>query len=120
MIKPPGWCPNAIPTLKGWKHHVRPEILKPAKLTQEQIDEYNGDTAQVLIEAEPAPIAPTATMLSSNDKIYVDVDDIDTDNMEGMSKAELEEVGREHGIELDRRKSRKTLIDTLKGAMLKD
>jgi hypothetical protein len=37
-----------------------------------------------------------------------------------MSKAELEEVGREHGIELDRRKSRKTLIDTLKGVMLKD
>ena len=116
MIKAPGWCPNAIPTLKGWKHHVRPEILKPAKLTQEQIDEYNGDTAQVLIEAEPAPIAPTATMLSSNDNIYVDVDD----DLTGMSKAELEEVGREHGVELDRRKSRKTLIDTLKGTMLKD
>lgn len=109
MIKAPGWCPNAIPTLKGWKHHVRPEILKPAKLTQEQIDEYNGNTAQVLIEAEPAPIAPTATMLTSAD-----------DDLTGMSKAELEEVGREHGVELDRRKSRKTLIDTLKGVMLKD
>ena len=116
MIKAPGWCPNAIPTLKGWKHHARPEILKPAKLTQEQIDEYNGDTVQVLIEAEPAPIAPTATMLSSNDNIYVDVDD----DLTCMSKAELEEVGREHGVELDRRKSRKTLIDTLKGVMLKD
>lgn len=114
MIKAPGWCPNAIPTLKGWKHHVRPEILKPAKLTQEQIDEYNG--VQVLVEAEPAPIAPTATMLTSNDNIYVDVDD----DLTNMSKAELEEVGREHGIELDRRKSRKTLIDTLKGVMLKD
>ena len=109
MIKAPGWCPNAIPTLKGWKHHVRPEILKPAKLTQEQIDEYNGDTAQVLIEAEPAPIAPTATMLTSAD-----------DDLSNMSKTELEEIGREHGIELDRRKSRKTLIDTLKGVMLKD
>ena len=114
MIKAPGWCPNAIPTLKGWKHHARPEILKPAKLTQEQIDEYNG--VQVLVEAEPAPIAPTATMLTSNDNIYVDVDD----DLTGMNKAELEEVGREHGIELDRRKSRKTLIDTLKGAMLKE
>jgi len=105
MIKAPGWCPNAIPTLKGWKHHVRPEILKPAKLTQEQIDEYNG--VQVLVEAEPAPIAPTATMLTSAD-----------DDFSNMSKSELEEVGREHGIELDRRKSRKTLIDTLKGVML--
>ena len=37
-----------------------------------------------------------------------------------MTKTELEEVGREHGIELDRRKSKKTLIDTLKGKMLKD
>jgi len=105
MIKAPGWCPNAIPTLKGWKHHVRPEILKPAKLTQEQIDEYNG--VQVLVEAEPAPIAPTATMLTSAD-----------DDLSNMSKTELEEIGREHGIELDRRKSRKTLIDTLKGTML--
>ena len=105
MIKAPGWCPNAIPTLKGWKHHVRPEILKPAKLTQEQIDEYNG--VQVLVEAEPAPIATTATMLTSAD-----------DDLSNMSKSELEEVGREHGIELDRRKSRKTLIDTLKGVML--
>ena len=114
MIKAPGWCPNAIPTLKGWKHHIRPEILKPAKLTQEQIDEYNG--VQVLVEAEPAPIAPTATMLTSNDNIYVDVDD----DLISMTKTELEEVGREHGIELDRRKSKKTLIDTLKGTMLKD
>lgn len=81
MIKAPGWCPNAIPTLKGWKHHVRPEILKPAKLTQEQIDEYNG--VQVLVEAEPAPIAPTATMLTSAD-----------DDFSNMSKSELEEVGR--------------------------
>ena len=102
MIKAPGWCPNAIPTLKGWKHHVRPEILKPAKLTQEQIDEYNG--VQVLVEAEPAPIAPTATMLTSNDNIYVDIDD----DLADMSKTELEQVGREHGIELDRRKSKKT------------
>lgn len=114
MIKAPGWCPNAIPTLKGWKHHVRPEILKPAKLTQEQIDEYNG--VQVLVEAEPAPIAPTATMLTSNDNIYVDIDD----DLADMSKTELEQVGREHGIELDRRKSKKTLIDTLKGTMLKE
>ncbi len=114
MIKAPGWCPNAIPTLKGWKHHVRPEILKPAKLTQEQIDEYNG--VQVLVEAEPAPIAPTATMLTSNDNIYVDVDD----DLADMSKTELEQVGRKHGIELDRRKSKKTLIDTLKGTMLKE
>ena len=62
---------------------------------------------QVLVEAEPAPIAPTATMLTSAD-----------DDFSNMSKSELEEVGREHGIELDRRKSRKTLIDTLKGVML--
>lgn len=58
-------------------------------------------------------------MLTSNDNIYVDVDVEDLD-MSIMTKTELEEVGREHGIELDRRKSKKTLIDTLKGKMLKD
>ena len=36
---------------------------------------------------------------------------------EEMSKLELEEIGREHGIELDRREKKSSLIDKLKDAI---
>ena len=100
-IKAPGWCPKAIPTLRGWKHHKTPEILKPAKLTQEQIDEWHGVAPVV----EAAPVVEEPTMLTEA-PVNKSLDD--------MSKLELEEVGRQHGIELDRRKSKKTLIDKVK------
>jgi hypothetical protein len=31
-----------------------------------------------------------------------------------MTKVQLESLGRQHGIELDRRKSKKTLVETMK------
>lgn len=40
MIKPPAWAKDAVPTLQGWKHPKRKEILVKQKLTQQQIDEY--------------------------------------------------------------------------------
>jgi hypothetical protein len=35
-------------------------------------------------------------------------------NLEDMTKVQLEALGRQNGIELDRRKGKKTLIDTVK------
>ena len=107
MIQPPGFCPWAVPTTKGWKHPKRPEILKPASLTQEECDEYmraNG----MLTEAEPAP-APAP---EPEPQMLTEVGDL-----ESMSKQQLEELGRENGIELDRRKKKTTLINTMKGIL---
>jgi len=40
MIEPPKYQKDAIPTLKGWKHPKRREILQAKKFTQKEIDEY--------------------------------------------------------------------------------
>jgi hypothetical protein len=100
-IKAPGWCPNAVPTLRGWKHPKRPEILKPAKITQAQIDEWHG-----VAPVAPAPVAPVVEEV---------VEEVlgDTAGLKDLSKKELEELGRSHGVELDRRKSKKTLISSI-------
>ena len=43
---------GAIPTLRGWINPKTGELLKAQRITQEQLDEYNG----VQMIAEPAPI----------------------------------------------------------------
>ena len=41
------------------------------------------------------------------------------DELESMTKIELEELGREYGVELDRRKTRKTLIEQMRSILPK-
>ena len=108
MIEAPHWvkAQGGVPTTRGWKHPNRNEILLPKTFTQEQIDEYNGG-AQLLTEVPAAP-AP-----QPEPELLVE------DNFVGKSKSELEAIGREHGIELDRRKNKATLINTLKGVINK-
>lgn len=105
MIKPPQWCSKAIPTVRGWKHHARREILKPMRFTQEQVDEYmnhiNGEP-EVIVEV---PTIEEPAMLNEAPV---------PGNLEDMTKIQLEALGRQNGIELDRRKGKKTLIDTVK------
>ena len=59
----------------------------------------------MLTEADPAP-APTLESLNEGD-------------LEDMTKVELEALGRENGVELDRRKNKSTLINTMKGILKK-
>lgn len=53
MIEPPKYQKDAIPTLKGWKHPKRREILVSKKFTQEEIDEYLN--AQKKPKSKPKP-----------------------------------------------------------------
>jgi len=53
MIEPPKYQKDAVPTLKGWKHPKRREILVSKKFTQEEIDEYLN--AQKKPKAKPKP-----------------------------------------------------------------
>tara|TARA_B100001057_G_scaffold443795_1_gene480218 strand:+ start:677 stop:982 length:306 start_codon:yes stop_codon:yes gene_type:complete len=95
-IKPvaPGWCENAVPTANGWEDPDTGELYISAGFTTEEIDLFFGakpKTAQVLTEA-PA-----------NNK-----------GLDQMNKLELESLAREKGVELDRRKSKATLLQTVK------
>ena len=40
---------------------------------------------------------------------------MDEEDLESKTKVELEAIGREHGVELDRREKKTTLIEKLKG-----
>lgn len=93
-LKPPAWAEHAVPSLQGWVDPETDELLTSTKITQEQIDEFNG-------VSQPQPLAEVMA----------------EDDYANMSKKELEAVGREHGIELDRRKNKKTLVERLKGVV---
>ena len=100
-IKAPAWCENAIPTARGWEDPNTGELYASGGFTQEQIDEFNG-VAEVITEV-PKPVIQTLTEAPIGDK-----------SLDEMTKVELEALGRTHGVELDRRKSKKSLLGQIK------
>ena len=99
-IKPPAWCPGAVPTKRGWEDPHSGELLISQKIPQSWIDSWHG--------------LPTASEVKAAAPVVEEfVADIDPWS---MTKKQLEELGREHGHELDRRHSKADLIDELEEA----
>lgn len=106
-LKPPNWCKDAVMTRKGWKHPDRNEILLRKKFTQAQVDEWNGVTPSTAVEEVEEVLEP-------------DIDDVTelldeewtqkSEEFNSMTKDELEAYGREHGIELDKRRVKADMI----------
>jgi hypothetical protein len=63
---------GAIPTTRGWMHPRTGELLKSQRITQEQLDEYNG----VQMIAEPAPVV--------EEEVHVYADDIEDEVQENL------------------------------------
>jgi len=115
-IKPPNYQKDAIPTVKGWKHPKTGELLVSGKFTQAQVNEYLGVT----------PAEPEAVVVDMHTETVIDIDEMIHDmTIEGkilaaqaadlrlLTKLELEELGRQYDIELDRRKKKEDLIEQL-------
>ena len=102
-ISPPNFQKDAIPTPQGWRHPRTNELLVSRKISSEDINEYYG-------------IKPEVTMLKESPTTFEEAKDelITEDDLESKTKLELEAIGREHGIELDRRKNKADLIEELK------
>ena len=102
-ITPPNFQKDAIPTPQGWRHPRTNELLVSRKISSEDINEYYG-------------IKPEVTMLKESPTTFEEAKDelITEDDLESKTKLELEAIGREHGIELDRRKNKSDLIEELK------
>ena len=102
-ISPPNFQKDAIPTPAGWRHPRTNELLVSRKLTADEINEYYG-------------IKPEVTMLKESPTTFEEaVEELITeDDLSSKTKLELEAIGREHGIELDRRKNKADLIKELK------
>lgn len=101
-IQAPAFAKNAVPSLKGWHHPKTNELLKATRHSQDQLDEFFG----VVVE-EPAPVVPTPEPV-----VEPIVEDVAVpEDLASMSKVELEGLARDHGLELDRRLSKKKLLD---------
>jgi hypothetical protein len=128
-IKPPGWCSNAVPGKNGWTDPVSGEVYVSARFTQAEIDEYNGVQIDQAIHDDIQNGKIEAAMANSDyaEPVIVDEDDVIQDlnedgvidDLESMTKKELEDLGREHGVELDRRKNKKSLVSTMRNLLSK-
>ena len=107
-ISPPNFKKDAIPTPQGWRDPRTHELLVSRPISQTEIDEYlNVETkTEVKVLKESPTTAEEAEAELMGD-----------DDLESMTKIELEALGREHGIELDRRLNKDTLIEQLKEVM---
>lgn len=142
IIRPPSWCKDAVPTTKGWCNAKTGEVLKVVKIKQSMIDEWNKFHGNVEVEAEPEIIADVTlfpevfedeNIATSDEQPVEEETEEDTseieetseedqiempfDDLEDMTKKELEELGREHGVELDRREKKATLIEKMKNIL---
>lgn len=112
-IAPPNWKKDALPTGRGWAHPRTGEILKSQKISADDINAYLGipknepavisvEEAQAMVDTQPAHV--------TDPELLVEEEAPDFSN---MTKLELEAYGRTKGVELDRRRSKADLINTL-------
>ena len=107
-ISPPNFQKDAVPTPQGWRHPRTNELLVSRKISADDINEYYGIKPEVTMLNE----SPT-NVQEAKDELYGDITE-EEDSLESKTKLELEAIGREHGIELDRRKNKADLIEELK------
>tara|TARA_B100000902_G_scaffold33999_1_gene40880 strand:+ start:330 stop:665 length:336 start_codon:yes stop_codon:yes gene_type:complete len=106
-ISPPNYQKDAIPTKQGWKHPRTGELLISRPMSQTAIDEYLGVSPEPqILKESPTNFEEAKVELMTEDNLPSEYQD--------MTKKELEALGREHGIELDRRKNKADLIEELK------
>ena len=103
-IKAPGWCAHAVPTSKGWEDPDSGELFVSRKFAQADIDAFHGKVAKPKPAPKPAPVVEETIV----------VEDAPEVDLEKLTKLELEAVGREHGVELDRREKKSTLLEKVK------
>jgi len=132
MLHPPSWQKDALPTGRGWAHPKTGELLKATRLSTADINDYLGIPKQAAPAPAPVPDvheAPQGGMNTAaaegspgpwNDEDEGDQMEMlleaDPINLNNMTKLELETYGRTKGIELDRRRSKADLINTLNEA----
>ena len=117
-ITPPAFQKDAVHSLKGWHHPKTNELLKSTRHTQAQIDEFNGLAVAPVVHT-PMPTPVVDTVEESAAPVVDTVEESADYELASMSKTDLENLGREHGVELDRRLSKSKLRDQVSD-LLKD
>jgi hypothetical protein len=139
MSNVPGWLKNAIATPRGFIGK-NGELLKAQRMTAEQCDEFNNRKREEpkvikLDISTPVPtvsVEPTVeiveeeketidSMVDTHGEIEITVTGADKDGdgvldaeeLKALTKAKLESIARDYGLELDRRMSKKKLLEKL-------
>ena len=97
---PQQWMLNPVATNSGWTNSVTGEVLQGHRGLKNKIDALS-----------PTPVPKKAVSAPAKKVALVDV------AINAMDKDQLEAWGRENGIELDRRKSKKAMILDLNEAL---
>ena len=130
----PNWLKDATATRRGFIGKTG-ELLKAQRMTAAQCDEFNNrkkeepktitldlSTPVPTVASEPkveVVVEDEITDTHSNIEITVTGADEDgdgvlsEDELKKLTKAKLESVARDYGIEIDRRKSKKALLEEL-------
>ena len=108
-IQVPSWCENAIPTYRGWEDPQTGELFVSSGFTPEEIAEWHGDL--------PEPASPPPSLEERRSVSMLTEAPANNVALEKMTKLQLESLGRQHGVELDRRKNKKSLVATMKGLL---
>ena len=111
-IQVPSWCENAIPTYRGWEDPQTGELFVSSGFTPEEIAEWHGDLPE---PASPPPSLEERRAVSGLEMLTEAP--ANHKPLEKMTKVQLESLGRQHGVELDRRKNKKSLVATMKGLL---
>jgi len=108
-IQTPAWCEHAIPTYRGWEDPQTGELFVSSGFTPEEIAEWHGDL--------PEPDSPPPSLEARREQAGLEMlteAPVGNKSLDEMTKVELEALGRQHGIELDRRKRKNVLVETMK------
>ena len=96
----PAWCENAIPTANGWEDPDTGELYVSGGFTTEEIDLFFGKPNLPIGKSKGAQVLTEAP--------------VGNKSIDSMTKLELEALARTKGVELDRRKSKSKLLETVK------
>ena len=116
-IKAPNYQKDAIPTPNGWVHPKTNELLVSKRISKDAIDEFYGTGAFApprRPRKEDRPEILTEAPTSEEDVILEYEMESDVVDLDNMTKRELEALGREHGVELDRRENKESLISQVR------
>ena len=125
-IKPPAWCVGAVPEMsRGWVDPNSNDLLVSSRFSQAQVDEFYGvpsfeDIQDINDFKDIQAINQEGKIQAEMIRLgYSDDDTINDVDLKSMTKGQLEDLARDHGVELDRRKSKTTLIKTMRGILPK-
>ena len=139
MANVPGWLKDAIATPRGFIGK-KGELLKAQRMTAQECDEFNNRVREepktiTLDISTPVPtvsVEPTVeiveeeketldAMVDTHGEIEITITGADKDGdgvldaeeLKALTKAKLESIARDYGLELDRRMSKKKLLEKL-------